>query len=123
MAVSFFMFILRIIYLANTAGSSIFFEFIRSVPHGDKLGHMGLFGSLTLAAVVGSKFRAFAYGKFKFYCGAILVALFVVGEELSQAFIPSRTFDFIDLAADFLGIVVAVGVASLAKRHLTNVAT
>lgn len=122
-AVGFFIFILWIIYLANTGGSSIFFDFIRSTPYGDKLGHMGLFGFLALAAVLGSKFRTFTYGKFKLYYGATLVSLFVVGEELSQAFIPSRTFDFSDLAADAVGIVVAVGIAYMAEKRLTNVAT
>ena len=53
----------------------------------------------------------------------MLVGLFVVVEELSQAFIPSRTFDFVDLAADSVGIVIAVGIAYVANKHLTNVAT
>ena len=45
----------------------------------------------------------------------MLVGLFVVVEELSQAFIPSRTFDFVDLAADSVGIVIAVGIAYVAN--------
>ena len=122
-AVVFFAFILWIIYLANTGGSSVFFDFVRSIPHGDKLGHMCLFGFLTLVTILGSKFRSFACGRFKLYYGAVLVGLFVVGEELSQAFIPSRTFDFVDLAADSVGITIAVGIAYVANKHLTSVAT
>lgn len=117
-AVCFFVFILWILYLANTGGNSLFFDFIRSIPYGDKLGHMGLFGFLTLAAVVGSKFRAFQCGKLNVYYGAVLVALFTISEEFSQLFIPSRTFDLLDLAANFVGIALAVSIAYLTNRYL-----
>ncbi len=119
-AVGFFFFIVWVIYLANTGGSSIFFKFIASIPYGDKLGHMGLFGFLCFVAVLGSRFRTFSFGKLKLYYGAILVSLFVIGEEVSQAFIPSRTFDFADLAADFAGILLAVYLAFLVNKHLVK---
>ncbi len=69
---------------------------------------MGLFGFLCFVAILGSRFRAFSLGKCKLYYGAVVVSLFVIGEEASQAFIPSRTFDFADLGADFAGILLAV---------------
>lgn len=122
-AVIFFVFILWVIYLANTGGNNVFFDIVRSIPYGDKLGHMCIFGFLTLVTVIGSKFRSFTHGSFNLYYGALLVGLFVVGEELTQAFIPSRTFDFVDLAADFVGIVIAVGIAYVVNKYLTNVAT
>lgn len=121
-AITFFAFILWVIYLANTGSSSVFFGFIRSIPYGDKLGHICLFGFLTLVTIVGSKFRGFSFGKFKLYYGAVLVGIFVVGEELSQAFIPSRTFDFFDLAADSVGITIAVGIAYVVNKYLINAA-
>lgn len=116
-ATAFFIFTLWILYLANTGGSSIFFDFVRSIPYGDKLGHFCLFGTLTFGVVIGSKFRCFRLGRLKIYYAAILVSVFVVGEELSQAFIPSRTFDLMDLTADTLGILTAVGLAYLADKH------
>ncbi|MFO7538775.1 MAG: VanZ family protein [Chloroflexota bacterium] len=119
LAFCFFLFILWIIYLANTGSSSIFFNLVRSIPYGDKLGHVGLFGFLTLLAIVGSKFRSFSYGRLNIYYGAAIVFLFALGEELSQTFIPSRTFDFVDLVANSIGIVVSVGFAYLASKHLT----
>lgn len=118
LAVCFFLFILWIIYLANTGGKSIFFELVGAVPHGDKLGHMGLFGCLTLLAIFGSKFRTFSCGKINIYYGAAVVLVFVLIEEISQAYIPSRTFEFVDLIADSIGIIFAVGVAQLAKKYL-----
>lgn len=121
-AFGFFLFLLWVIYLANTGGNSLFFDLIRHVPYGDKLGHMGLFGFLTLVVVVGSRFRTFNIAAFHIYYGVAAVAIFVVAEELSQAFIPSRTFDFIDLAADFVGITGAAGFAYVLKKRLTTVA-
>lgn len=118
--IGFFAFILGVIYLANTGGSSIFFDFVRSIPYGDKLGHAGLFGTLTFLAVVASKFSVYQCGKLKIYYGAALVALFVIGEELSQAFIPSRTFDYGDLAADSVGIVTASCLAYLVSKLINN---
>lgn len=120
LAAAFFMFILWVIYLANTGGSSIFFDFIRSIPNGDKLGHLCLFGTLTFGVIVGSRFRSFTLGNLNFYYGAVLVAIFVIGEELSQYFIPSRTFDIVDLTADSLGILMAACLAYLANKHLTK---
>lgn len=119
-AIGFFIFILWIIYLANTGGKSIFFDFVRSFPYGDKVGHAGLFGFLTLVAVIGSKFRCFKISKFKIYHGATWVILFVVGEEISQTFIPSRTFDLMDLAADMVGIAVATCLAFGGSLYFTK---
>jgi polysaccharide biosynthesis protein VpsQ len=117
-AVCFFLFILWIIYLANTGGKSIFFELVGSVPYGDKLGHIGLFGCLTLLAILGSKFRTFSCGKIDIYYGAVVVIIFVLVEEISQAYLPSRTFEFVDLIADSIGIIFAIGVAQLANKYL-----
>ncbi|MCC5900796.1 MAG: VanZ family protein [Halomonas sp.] len=118
LAVTSFIFIVWIIYLANTGGSSVFFDLVRSIPYGDKLGHFCLFGFLTLVVVAALRFRTITFGRFQVYCGAILVAVFALGEELSQALLPSRTFDFLDLTADALGILAASFVASLVNKKL-----
>lgn len=59
----FFLFIIWIIYLANTGQQSIFFDLVRLIPYGDKVGHFGLFGMLTLLANFASKFKVFKLGK------------------------------------------------------------
>lgn len=117
-AVCFFMFILWVVYLANTGDNSIFFDFIGAIPYGDKFGHAGLFGFLTLLSVIAFKFRSFRIRRFRIYYGACLVLLFVVAEELSQIFIASRTFDFVDLASDVVGIVTATALCFLGGKHL-----
>lgn len=119
-AVLFFMFIAWIIFLADSGSSSIFFDFIRTLLYGDKFGHAGLFGLLTVLSIVAFKFKSFGVGKVKVYYGFVLVLLFAVVEELSQIFFPSRTFDLADLAADMAGMFVAVAICYFGSSYLTN---
>jgi len=105
LSVTFLGFIAWIIYLANTAQSSIFFEFVGSIPYGDKLGHFCLFGFLTLGANFAFKLKSYKLLSVNVYVGSMAVFLFVLLEELSQYFIPSRTLDATDLLADIVGII------------------
>jgi hypothetical protein len=105
LSVIFLGFITWIIYLANTAQNSIFFEFVASIPYGDKLGHFCLFGFLTLGGNFAFKLKSYKLLSFNVYIGSIVVLLLVLIEELSQYFIPSRTLDATDLLADIVGII------------------
>ena len=87
LSASFLGFILWIIYLANTAQPNVFFNFVASIPYGDKVGHFCLFGFLTLGANFVFKLKKFSFGLFKIYWGSVAVFLFVVIEECSQHFI------------------------------------
>ena len=115
-AVAFFCFILWVIYLANTGQNSVFFQFVASIPYGDKLGHFCLFGLLTLATNLAFRFKAFQFYSIKLFLGTILVSSFVIIEEFSQYFIPNRSFDLIDLSADFVGIVFFTIVTSYLNK-------
>jgi len=117
-ATAFFCFILWIIYLANTGGSSPFFDFVRSLPYGDKLGHFGLFGSLTFIVIIATRFKSFSIGPLSIYYGLAAVWLFIVIEEISQAFIATRTFDLVDLSADALGVMTATGLCYVLNTFL-----
>ncbi len=112
----FFIFILWIIYLANSGSESIFFDLVHALPFGDKIGHLGLFGSLTLGSNLLTKGKLLSLGSVRMYYGTLFVSLFVTIEEGTQYFIPSRTFDLIDLSADAVGIGVATGVTFLLVR-------
>ncbi|GGP61920.1 VanZ family protein [Shewanella saliphila] len=114
----FFGFILWIIYLANTGGNSIFFDLIRHIPYGDKVGHMLLFGLLTYVANLALLSRHFSLGRIPLYYGAVLVSIFVLSEEISQGFIPSRTLDIVDLIADAVGITLFSYLSCLTQRIL-----
>jgi len=121
LSISFFGFILWIIYLANTGQPSVFFKLIASIPYGDKLGHFCLFGLLTLAANFTCKLKSFKILSMKVYLGSILVLMFVVFEEFSQFYITNRTFDIIDLSADFIGIVFFNISTTYLRKHLDKV--
>ena len=120
---AFFFFILWIIYLANTGTGSIFFDFVNTIPFGDKLGHFLLFGSLTFIGIIALKFRFFYLVNIKIYYGVAFVSAFVICEEFSQTFISSRTFDLMDLASDLLGVIVASNIAHLTKKRISKSAT
>ena len=107
-ALAFLLFIVWVIYMANAGHNSVFFAFVAAIPYGDKLGHVGLFGTLTFLTVLASQFAGWTLNNTRLYFAAIAVTLFVIGEEISQAFIPSRTFDVADLSADAVGILLAI---------------
>ncbi|MFK8061111.1 MAG: VanZ family protein [Polaribacter sp.] len=116
LGILFFVFIIWIIYLANTGKNSLFFDFTKSFPYSDKLGHFLLFGCLTLLGIIALNFRGFKIGKKSIYYSTAFVFTFVVLEECSQYFIASRTFDLVDLSADILGIIVASCIANFIKK-------
>ncbi len=103
---SYGLFIGWVIYLANTGQSSLFFQLVWAIPYGDKLGHLFLFGFLTLGLNVALKYKMFNLKQRGIYCGSTIVGIVVLLEELSQHFLPSRTFDLIDLGADIAGILM-----------------
>ncbi|MCJ8311483.1 MAG: VanZ family protein [Saccharospirillaceae bacterium] len=102
----FFIFIIWIIYLANTGQQSIFFELVRITPYGDKVGHLLLFGCLTIFINMATKFSVFSVGKINVFWGSSAVVLFVTIEELSQFFISTRTLDIYDYTADIIGVLL-----------------
>ena len=104
--ISFFSFILWIIYLANTGSKSVFFQMALNVPYGDKLGHIFLYGILAFGVSLALNFRAKYIKGIKLYYGVLIVAAFAFIEELTQAFYPNRTLDVYDLLADVIGLVL-----------------
>jgi len=113
-------FILWVIYLANAGATSVFFSFIQHIPFGDKLGHFGLFGSLTLLVLAATNGKSVGVSGQRWYIGSLIILLFVTAEEISQLYIPSRTFDVFDWLADVAGILGASLVYKLALHMRTN---
>ena len=92
-------FILWVIYMANTGQSFPLFSWVRSIPYGDKIGHVVIYGLMTLGVNGVMRFRFVKWG-------SLLVASFALLEELSQYFVATRILDIGDLFADALGITV-----------------
>lgn len=100
-------FISWIIYLANTSQSCVFFDAVGMVPFGDKCGHIVLACLLALLLNLMLPTKSLLIGQYSILAGGILTGIVLLGEEISQIFIPTRTFDVLDLAADLTGIVIA----------------
>lgn len=110
------LFVLWIIFSADLGLKNIFFDLTNAVPYGDKLGHFFLFGILTLTVNIALKYKRTKFWK-KLPLGTLLVSIFVVIEELSQAFFPNRTLDITDLIADALGILVFTYISYLLFKN------
>lgn len=103
--------------MADSGTENILFDLIKSVPQGDKLAHLGLYGLLTVLLNVALNFRALTIKTYPLQWGAVLVLTFALLEEMSQYFFPNRTLDMIDVIADVIGIVL-FSYASLRWRNL-----
>ena len=99
---SFFGFILFIIYLADSADYNFAFRVVGHIPYGDKICHATLYGMMAFLLNYSLLFKKFH--KSPFFLGSVIVLLFATIEEFSQYYIPSRTFDLWDLLADFVGV-------------------
>lgn len=113
-AVIYILFIGLIIYLANTGQLGPVADLIRRVPYGDAVLHAILMGTLAVVVNYLLRMKMIAAGRFQILLGTCLVVAFVIGEECSQLYIANRTFSFIDLGADFIGI----GLFGLLARRL-----
>lgn len=104
-AVLFALFILLIIVLADL-GELGFLRFINRIPLGDKIGHFVLYGILTLLLDL-ALFRSRSHLNRRLLSLriALILALLIGLEEFSQIFSPNRSFDLVDLAFSYLGVI------------------
>ena len=105
-----------IIYQANTGQNKAVFNLIEQVEYGDKYVHFLFYGFLSLLLNLILKFKQFNLKAFNLsalnlravnlYKGSVIVFVFSVFEEFSQAFTPYRNFDLIDMTANFSGVLL-----------------
>ncbi|HEY1172422.1 MAG TPA: VanZ family protein [Verrucomicrobiae bacterium] len=93
-----------VVMLANDGHYSFIFTWIRAIPDADKIGHFVLMGGLSFVVNLACGLRTFTALKRPWLLGSAIVTVIVVLEEISQAWVPTRTFDLVDLLFDFLGI-------------------
>ncbi len=85
----------------------------RAVPLGDKLLHLAgyaLLGALFFQALRAS--RPTAPRRVIWRLSALAAALYGATDELHQAFVPTRSGDLLDLAADAVGALLGAGLAA-----------
>jgi len=82
-----------------------------SFPHFDKVMHFliyAILGGLTVLRFSG------------FYFPFILGSAFGLSDEIHQLFVPSRSFDLLDLAADIVGVIAGILVTRFIIRKINK---
>jgi VanZ family protein len=105
LAVLFGVFVVGIIVLADLGLLGIL-RFVNQIPFGDKMGHFILYGILTLLIDL-ALIRPLPSPRRRLlvFRVALILALLIGLEEFSQQFFAKRTFDLIDLAFSYLGVI------------------
>jgi len=119
LAAAFAVFLALIIGLADTASLGVLHG-VYDWPYGDKLGHFTLYG--TLALLIGLALlqrRPDRRPSGQLLTGYLIMILLVTLEELSQAWIPTRSPDPFDLTASYLG-VFAGALAAIGLRRASD---
>ncbi|CAG1008953.1 hypothetical protein ANAEL_03741 [Anaerolineales bacterium] len=115
----FLIFIIVVIVLADTGNLPPSIRALYRFPNGDKVGHFILFGLLNFLLV-----RTFLSSfptqsrSWVTVSTSLILALLIALEELSQQYFSARTFDLVDLAASYIGLVI--GAWSALKWHMPN---
>lgn len=100
----FVLFLAFIVYSADRGALPAIISFYKYIPFGDTLGHFILMGSFAFLATWVLEAKSLCFLKLRVPIGSIIVFLIVLLEEISQLFLSKRTFSFLDLLADFIGI-------------------
>ena len=103
----FITFIAYILYAANVGHEIFFFKILKSVPMGDKLAHIVLIGTLAFLVNLLLQVKTFKIRKRELLLGSLIVFGLVTVEEFTQIYIPTRSFDLVDLMANYIGIGIA----------------
>jgi VanZ family protein len=98
--------ILIIIMLANFGMLSPIAHVLHKIPYGDKIMHFLLIGGLAFMVNFSLKCAMWRIGSWSILKGSVIVAVIITLEEMSQYFLPNRSFDLIDLAANYAGIII-----------------
>ena len=106
-AAAFTVFIAVTVYAANTGLDHPGMALVRWLPYGDKIGHLTLWGLLTLLVNLAIPGRAVSVGRLRIPVGSVVLTAVVVAEEASQRWLDNRTLDPLDLAANLIGITLA----------------
>jgi polysaccharide biosynthesis protein VpsQ len=103
----FFLFIVGIIVANDLGRLRNIIGLVNNLPFGDKFGHIILIGTLTYLLNYALADRPLKIGNYKILLGCLIIAVTMTIEEFSQIWVPTRTFDLLDLSANYLGISIA----------------
>ena len=105
LAYLFGLFIAGIIVLADLGMLGVL-KFVNRIPFGDRIGHFVLYGILTLLIDLALLRPPHGLNPNLLVLRVALILALVIGlEEFSQRFFPNRSFDLLDLAFSYLGVI------------------
>ena len=116
-AVGFAVFLAMIIILADFRQLPSFITMLYSFPYGDRIGHFVLFAIVVISPAHRFSGPRIQVLKRDVPVLTLILAVFIIGEEISQIFISARTFSWEDLAASLAGWGAGWGVGCWVSRN------
>ena len=110
-------FVSAVVFCADRRLLSPVFRFISAHPGSDKVGHFVLIGGMAFLLNLSLDVREVRWLGVGWLLGSVLVGVVFTLEEISQIWIPSRTFDLLDLAGDYTGILFFGWLAKTVARR------
>jgi hypothetical protein len=114
-------FITGIIICADEGALKWVYAFVGTHPGTDKIGHFLLIGGMAFLLNIALGLREVRGLGMPWLVGSLIVGAVFTIEEISQIWIPSRSFDLLDLAGDFGGILFFGWLAKFVVRRLRQV--
>ncbi|MBF0285923.1 MAG: VanZ family protein, partial [Magnetococcales bacterium] len=103
-----------LVYLSHIPGKKI--SYANLFPHSDKLWHLLFFGALALVAH--HALKAWTAVRLTELWAWIYVAIFGIGDEWMQTFVPRRYADVMDWVADISGAALFLWIANRLEQRL-----
>jgi hypothetical protein len=120
LAISIFLFTITNVGFQTHLGLEIKF-LIASVPLADKAIHFSMTVTLSLLLYFATNQRRVNLFGLNVLISCLMLALGFTLEEFSQAFIPSRNFEIMDMVCNYAGIYMGSQMARLLSlKHLTD---
>ena len=116
-AIGFAVFLAMIIILADYQHLPLFITILYSFPNGDRIGHFILFGLFSFLLRIAFPHPIIRALKRDIPVLTLILAFLIIAEEISQIFIPVRTFSWGDLAASLAGWGLGWGIGFCVRRN------
>lgn len=105
-ATGFIIFFIWIVTIADRGEGTPWWSFIDRIPYGDKVGHLGLIGTMSFLCNLAFPSRKSGFMRGVATPTTVVLLILLSMEELSQGFIKSRHLDYYDWLADLAGLAI-----------------
>lgn len=111
-------FVCWLIRQADTESSNAIFDIVGVMPFSDKIGHIFVFGGLSLLLNIVFKFKSLRFLGCKLQIGALIVLGFSSLEEITQTYVLARSVDLWDMYFNCFGILLFTEVSLRVMKAL-----